>query len=173
MKHREKQTWRKFHQIELKKESSTVYFEKKSILVQFSSHFSYNFQFELEVAMLQYCLRTYLFCARKARKSKLKLFTGVCHSPLISAIHTRRHPWSQTQNPFHGFQWNIIFFIFVTYFLKFLRLNGMISYLACTMVWSAQKNLAGSIWQRLSLAKKWDYAIPKTVHKDLVTEWLK
>jgi len=46
-----------------------------------------------------------------------------------------------------------IFFSFVTYFLKFLRLNGMISYLACTVLWSAQKiwleaSDKDHLWQR-------------------------
>jgi len=105
--------------------------------------------------MLQYCLRTYLFCARKVRKSKLKLFIGVCHSPQISAIHTRRYPPSQTQNPFHGFQQNISDFFFLCHLFPEIPeiewddfLSGLHSAMECT------KNLAGSVWQRSSLAKK-------------------
>lgn len=40
---------------------------------------------------------------------------------------------------FSWFSTEPYFSSFVTYFLKFTRLNGMISYLACTMIWTAQK----------------------------------
>lgn len=59
MKCREEQAWRKLHQSTIWRGELYDLLWKEIHMVQFSSHFLYNFQFEQEVAMLQYCLRTY------------------------------------------------------------------------------------------------------------------